>query len=154
MIFLDRRAGDFSDPQRLLSGIHDEMQLIKRNRLGLTFIGALCLLGMMPGGLARVARGDRCSTTCVLSNLGQPLSDARLPRQDGRLVAGSVTLESIELLPPLRPYTAAALTIQLYAERLAITMHYDLRSLTPTQAQDIFDRLLERLHGSAAGGTP
>ncbi len=41
MVFLDRNAPQCADPSKLLHGIHDEVALIRRRRLGLTFIWSL-----------------------------------------------------------------------------------------------------------------
>jgi hypothetical protein len=103
MVFLDRRPAQFADPSRLLKGIHDEMQLIKRLHLGLTFVLSLRALRAVPGALARMTRADRCKATCVFTNLGAPLARVPLPRNNGRIAAGDVILESIDALAPLRP---------------------------------------------------
>jgi hypothetical protein len=139
MVFLDRQREQIADPGRLLASVHDELELIRRRRLGLTFIWSLYLLRALPGGLRGMTAGDRCAATCVVSNLGTLLRRTPLPHQEGRVVAGNVVLEEMELLAPLRPGTAAAFLVFGYAHALYVTMHYDPRRLTAEQAGDLLD---------------
>ena len=77
VIFLDRRGKDFEDPDKLLVGIHDEMKLIKRYELGLTFVLSLRFLSKIPGGLRNATSASKCQASCLLTNLGIMLH--RLP---------------------------------------------------------------------------
>jgi len=149
MVFLDRRPEQFTNRRKLLQGIHDEMQLIKRLQLGLTFVFSLRAFHAVPGGLARMTKADRCTATCVLTNLGAPLAKVPLPREEGRLVAGNVVLETLDVLPPFRPRTQAAFAVFRYARRLRITMHYDPRSLAADQAEDLLATFVQHGHESA-----
>lgn len=145
MVFLDRRLPDFADPRGLLAGIHDEMQLIKRCKLGFTFIWSLYACRALPGGLARMTRGDNCTATTVITNLGTPLSQLPLPRQSGRIVAGNVTLDGLDIVAPIRYGTAAAFAVFCYAEALCVTLHYDVRQLTPVQAADLLETYVRQI---------
>jgi hypothetical protein len=133
-IFLDRRGRDFADASQLLAGISQELQAIRKHRLGLIFIYALHLLGLFPGGLRHIARRDRCVVSSIFSNLGRPLARCPLPRQ---LVAGDLILKQIDGTAPLRPYSCATFTAVEYARRLALTLHYDPRVLSAAQADDL-----------------
>ena len=136
-VFLDRRGPDFADPEALLRSIQDELQLIKDNKLGLTFIFSLRLFRLIPGGLKNNARQDKCTVSCIFTNIGRPLIRCSLPKQDGRLVAGNLVLEHIDGLAPLRPYNCATFSASHYAGRLTLTLHYDPRPVSPSQADDL-----------------
>ncbi len=138
MVFLDRRDPHFDAPSELLADIHEEMSLIKRLRLGLTYVFSLQVFKVLPGGLARAARDEQCFATAVLTNLGKVFSDSRLARNDqGRLVVGDLVLNDVDVLPPIRPLTSAGFSLLCYAGRLSIGLHYDPRSLNKDMADDI-----------------
>jgi hypothetical protein len=86
-----------------------------------------------------------CHGTAVLSNLVKPLLLAPLSRREGKIVAGSLTLERIELLPPVRPYTAVAIGVLTYAEKLNVALHYDSRAITEEDAQSLLAGYVRRL---------
>ena len=69
-IFLDRRGEHFADPEQLLSGIHDEMTLIKNRNLGLTFPYSLKITRFAPGGLRKAVLQDKCSMSLIFTNPG------------------------------------------------------------------------------------
>ncbi len=152
MVFLDRRPSDFSDPRRLLDGIHGQMQRIKRLQLGLTFVLSLQVCRAVPGGLPRMVRAERCDATCVFSNLGHVLTHVPLPRRGQHIVAGNVVLEDIEFLAPIRPYTCAAFAAFNYAGRLCVTLHYDSRPLTDADAEALLDGFVQRIRNSIEMG--
>lgn len=136
-IFLDRRLCDLNDPDRLLSGIHQEMEVIKRRRLDLTFIRGMRILSMFPGARKWIIARNTCQATCVVTNLGRILNRHRLPRREGRIVLGEGVLENIEIIAPLRPLTSVAFAIHYYARMLAITLHYDSLFFTKRQAEEM-----------------
>jgi hypothetical protein len=153
MVFLDRRPPDFADGQALLRGIGREMRSIKKNQLGLTFPLALRFTRCLPGAIGRLRRMSKqqvCRVTTVLSNLGQPLRDVPLSRRDEKIVAGGMILERLEFLPPVRPYTMAALGASTYANRLQIALHFDARCLTTVDAEALLHAYVDRLHKSAS----
>jgi hypothetical protein len=149
-IFLDRRGRDFIDPGQFLAGIARELQLIRDHRLGLIFIYALHLLGLIPGGLKTIARRDRCVVSSIFSNLGRPLARCPLPREDGRLVAGDLVLERMDGTAPLRPYNCVTFTAMEYARRLSVMLYYDPRVVSDTQADDLAATLTRRLRATAS----
>jgi len=144
-VFLDRKGSQMSDPADLLVSIHDEMQLIKENELGYTFVLSLCVNRMLPGGLRRVARGNRCNASAVFTNLGRLVSRTGLPSENGEAICGDVRLQHLEILPPLAPFTCIAFGAGWYANRLSISMRYDLRVLTTDQASALLDKLVTRI---------
>jgi hypothetical protein len=139
MVFLDRRQPQRIGPDPLLAGIHEQMQRIKRFQLGLTFLFSLGMFQSLPSGLAGMTQANRCLSTCVFTNLGDPLSHVQLPRSDGRLVAGDLLLEELEVMAPTRPYTCAALAVFQYAGRLCATLNYDPRPVSCGQAEDLLE---------------
>jgi len=149
MVFLDRRPDRFGSPGGLLKGIHEQVQRIRRRQLGLTFVLSLRAFQTLPGGLSRATRDDRCTATCVLTNVGAPLAGVRLPRRDGRIVTGNMVLESVDSLAPIRPYTCAAFAVTRYAHKLLITLNYDPRPLSAGQAKNLLATFMRYARESA-----
>lgn len=146
MAFLDRRPGDLRRPQRLLRGIHHEMQIIKQERLALAFV---LWLAALKNQLGEIARGDS-RATCVLTNLGAVLDEVPLPRDRGRLVVGDTLLDSVQLYAPWRLRTSIALAVLQYAGRLNLTLHYDPRVLEAGSAEELFDEFVAQVRSSTA----
>lgn len=140
LVFPERQSADLADPDALLRSIVEEMRLIKRKQLGLTFVLSLRACDALPGGVGRMVKADRCAATTVLSNVGLPLAKAPLPRRDGRLVAGNLTLEAMDLMTLVRPLTCIAFVVFRYAGRLNITAHWDQRVLSADDANDLMWR--------------
>jgi len=144
MIFLDRRPCDMAEPA-LLNSIREEMQQIKRLRLGLTFVLSLRFFRYLPGGLSRMTPGDRCLASSVLTNVGDALAHVSLPRQNGRIVAGNVVLETVEVVAPIRPFTNAVFAVLEYAGRLAIVTQYDSTLISKHEANELLTLYVQRL---------
>jgi hypothetical protein len=147
-VFLDRRGPDLVDADRLLSGIHEEMDLIKRLRLGFTFIFSTAICRRFLGGLEKQVRADKCTISCIFTNIGTPLAHVPLPRRNDCIVAGNATLEDVDFVAPLRPYSCATVVVALYARKLVVTLHYDPRPLTEQQANDLLETYVRRIHAS------
>ena len=148
MVFLDRRPAEIDDRTALLAGIERQMREIKEKRLGLIFPLSLRLACALPGAIPRMRRAAKkatCHGTAVLSNLGQPMLAEHLPRSDEKLVAGGMTLERIEFLPPIRPYTLAAFGAITYANQLHLTLHFDSRGLSTADAEELLNHFAGRL---------
>jgi hypothetical protein len=151
LVFLDRRGVDSEDPDQLLASIHDEMALIKRNQLGLTFLFSLLVARWLPGGLRKQVHADRCTMSCVFTNVGKLLAYSPLPRRDGQLVVGDVQFESFQALVPVRPYNCTTFTAHQYARRLVLDLHYDPGVLTPSQARRIMELVADGTRASSSG---
>ena len=82
-----------ADPDQLLRGIHEEMDLIKRLRLGFTFVFSTAICRRFLGGLEKKVRADKCTISCIFTNLGTLLAHVPLPQRERCIVAGNVTLE-------------------------------------------------------------
>ncbi|HUP81652.1 MAG TPA: hypothetical protein VM260_24080 [Pirellula sp.] len=142
LIFIDRCGRQCKDSDHLLQSIHDEMQIIKRNELGFTFIFSLKLGDGLPGRIAGTVRGEKCRVSSILTNVGQVLGDGPLPRDNGRIVVGDSILEHFEFVAPLRPYLAATFAVATYAGQIRITMQFNADALSDAQADALMQNLV------------
>ena len=111
---------------------------------------SLAVARRMPGGLASQSDRYQCTSTCLFTNLGNLFTRARVPRDEqSRLVVGGVTLESLDLIAPIRPFTGAAFTPFHYARRLGTTLHFDPRMLSTDQAVELLRDYVESVEASA-----
>lgn len=151
--FLTRQARECQDPERLLYGLRAETAAIKRWRLGLYFLGGLALADRLPGALrlGMALLGGTCHATTVLTNIGDVgrRFSARLPRQDGRFMAGNLVLESLVGMPPLRPGTHAGFGIGIYAGELTVTVCGDSHTLDSSALRRLLDLYVDRIRQSA-----
>lgn len=149
LVFLDRRPRDLARPPRLLQGIHNEMQLIKRHRLALTFVLWLASTDhAQKVTLSRTWGVSQAMATCVFSNLGVVLDELPLPRHGGRLRVGDATLDHVSLVAPLRMRTAAGFSAQQYGGRLSLGLHTDPRVLPAPAAAVLLDEWVDRVRCS------
>jgi NRPS condensation-like uncharacterized protein len=148
MVFLDRTPAQIADSAKLLRTVHEEMDLLIRRQLGLTFIWSLWVLRLLPGGMARRFDSRRCEVTCVVSNLGRAMADSPLPRRDEKLVAGNVVLDQIDFFSPVRDGTSVTVGLVFYAGSLQVCMQYDSRRITAAQAEDLMATYLRKLRES------
>jgi NRPS condensation-like uncharacterized protein len=152
MVFLDRCKRDFADSAALLEGIHQQMNRVKRRRLGLTFVLVLALSRRL-GMLRKMVQDKKCAATTVLTNMPAPLADAPLPRREGRIVAGNAELQRIEALAPLRPFTTTAFSAHSYAGQLTLTGSFDDRFLGPADCRVLLERFAARVRTSAGAAS-
>jgi len=131
MVFLDRTPDQIAaGPAPLLTSIHDEMAIIRRHGLGLTFLFSLHLGRLLPGGIRRVVAGQPAAATVLFTNIGRVF---RRHRSDPG--TGTSLLRTIEGLAPLRRETPLAILAIEYAGSLTFTFRYDERQLTAGQVQ-------------------
>lgn len=147
LVFLTRRPDDCRVPNDLLASLHRELRQVKTNRLANTFVRGLELRRRLPGGLVGSVRRRTCQATAALTNVGQTLDSSRLPRREGKLVAGDLLLEAVDFLPPIRPLTCVSFSACTYADRLAICLQYDPRALAEPAVGRLFASFVEGLHG-------
>lgn len=149
MVFLDRTPSQIAaGPLSLLQSIHDEMALIRRHGLGLTFIFSLLLGRRLPGGIRGVVAGQPAAATVLFTNVGKVF---RRRRTDAAQALPLVT--AVEGLAPLRRDTPLAITATEHAGQLAFTFRYDHSQLTPADvaaAVRRFDEALENVAKAAA----
>jgi hypothetical protein len=152
MIHIDRKphkAGSFKAQARLA---RVELRLCKKWRLGLTTVRFMQVFRRFRNGLQRLIPKHRCLGTTVLSNFGDPARHSTLPRQNGRITVGGLTLEAIEPVPPVRPFTRATYGAVFYAGRLTLAMHYDPRCFSPEEGRELLDRYVAEIRGAIAAG--
>lgn len=154
MVFLDRQPSSFSDPHRLLAGIHAQMQRIKRLQLQYTFLLSLEVSRLAPGGLARATAAGKCLSSSCLSNLGPVFGRTPLPRNEGRITAGNVILETVDFIIPLRPHLDAAFCIYTYAGRLCVSMQCDPRVARDECFRDLLDTYTQQIRRTIHQGNP
>lgn len=151
LVFLDRRRSNLRDPNSLLLSLNEEMNLIKRNKLGLTFVLSLAAVRSVTGSLAKSMPSDEdCLATAVLTNPGVLFKNSSLADEHGCLVAGDNRLIDVEFMAPFRPNTHATFSAYTYAEELRITTHFDQRSLGSGDAQKLHSTLIQRLGQSSS----
>ena len=153
-IFLDRKPPQIRETAELLKSIHEEMELIKKNRLALMFSLSVWLRSKLARG--RIPKTtNRCQTTVVFTNLGKLFSRSPLLDAARRIVAGGLILERAEPLAPLNPYMCVAFTASIYAEQLQLLVRYDNRLLNKDDAdcllQEAFSSLKAHMRESANG---
>jgi len=149
MVFLDRRLRDTQQPRRLLASIHKEMALIKRLELGATFVFFIGLFQHLPGGLSRMCRKRRCMSTAGLTNLGPLFSRNPLTNAQGLLTAGDLVLREIDFLGCWRPLTPMTFAAFSYAGRLSLTIHYNPRAFSASEATAMLDDFIGGMRGYA-----
>ena len=144
MVFLDRSAGQIDDPAGLLRSIHEEMQLIRRLGLGMTFIFTLWAARRLPGGIARLVRNQRTAATALFTNIGRIFR--RAARSGGGTVRiGKAALVSVDCLAPLRRGTALAVTAAERGDSLCFTLRYDPDALSRDWMTGLRDAFRSRM---------
>jgi NRPS condensation-like uncharacterized protein len=115
------------DDERLLQRVKSDAIRARTEQPAPRLNQALRLGYAIPKLVAASFRGNRCMSTCVLSNVGDPSRrlTATLPRRDGKLVAGDVTVENMYGISPLRRGTRLAIGVQSYNRRLTLSMRTD-----------------------------
>lgn len=124
--FITRSVAATRDPAKLLASIHEETEAIKYWRLGSLFLGGVA--AMQRARILRpVLRFPSCFSSLVLSNLGdiRHSATARFPRNEGRIVAGKLELQSVVAAPPPRSKTHGAIVVSRYAGCFSLGIQTD-----------------------------
>ena len=145
-VFLDRTPQQIANSVELLKSIHDEMELIKRNRLALIFSYSLWFRSKLNRGRPTPIPAERCQTTLVFTNLGKPFRKSPALNAEHKLTAGDLTLETVELLAPLAPLVAAAFSVIYYSKCLHLSLRYDQRVLDTPAAESLLAAVCGKLH--------
>ncbi|MFM2096211.1 MAG: hypothetical protein RIS70_3335, partial [Planctomycetota bacterium] len=148
-VYLDRQPHACTDPEALLRSIHDEMQLIKENELGLIFVLFLAAAGIVPGGIRQLTKGQEKIATAVFSNLMRPLEAWGLPRRDNRIAAGNLIVESLDVYAPLRRNMLLACVALTYADQLRWCLRYDHERLSDEEIESFTEQLRDRVLATA-----
>ncbi|MCL2348147.1 MAG: hypothetical protein FWC50_07775 [Planctomycetaceae bacterium] len=145
MVFIDRKCRSADNFQKLLSGIHREMQHIKRHRLGWAFIFGLACFKNVFGGFHGMIHQKRCWSSCVLTNPGRVFQKTALPLHDGKIRidgaanGGRLQLEKMISSPPIRPWTVFGINVVTYHDEMFLTLHYDPVAVSREAAERFFD---------------
>lgn len=148
LIFLDRRLKRLDDPGNLLRGIRRETRAIKRWNMGLATLMLFNWAGRLRKGMVGLLP-RRCLASTIFSNGGAIFRKTQLPTQDQCVVAHNVRLESIEVIPALRPETDANFIVVSYAGRLNLCMSYAPRALSQQDSRRLFDAFIEQVRRTA-----
>ena len=155
MCFLDRRPGEIRNPERLLRSIVSETEYIKNNYMGFALIRFMRDIGGIKHALKLMLvprLAWKCFATAVLSNLGEPLRHTLLPRdKQGRVKVGELTIERIEIMPPVRPHTYVTFGAVTYNNALTITMRYAGQHLDQLQSETILAFIKRRIQATISG---
>ena len=146
MAFVDAAIETCDDPDLLLRNVHDEMELIKKR--GQRYILDIMLKRgkLFTGDLAWYLKAQKCRSTFCLSNLGRMFANTSLEKtEEGLVKMGSLTLESLDAIPPIRPGTMVSCFLGTYAGRIGLTIRCDERFLSVPDADELLKLLCARM---------
>ncbi len=146
--FVDRCVSQLRDPDELLRGIDASLQHMLRANLGLGFLTGMSVMQRYPRTLIRSLRRDRCFSSMLFSNFGVALPGCCLPRSEGRIVAGNLQLDVLEIVPVLRPLQLANFAVSHYAQKYVVGMRYDSRHLGAADARAVLGRYVAQIRMS------
>ncbi|MFO1064395.1 MAG: hypothetical protein U0892_11075 [Pirellulales bacterium] len=144
-VFLDRTPEQIRNLNALRQGIHEEMELIKRNKLAFMFNFSVWVRSRMQRGRIAAEQPKRCQTSLVFTNLGKLFQKSPLTSDDKRLQCGDLRLNAAEIMAPLTPHMCAAFSAAIYAEQLFLVLHYDSRVLEKASADELCERVRSEL---------
>ena len=150
--FLGRRQDECQEAgaETLLQGITRDMAAIRKWNLGQYFLDGLARAQRLPGMMRWFTR-PRCRATAVFSNLGDPSRRfrQRLPRKQGLIVVGDLTLRRVLAVPPLRPLTRVAMLAVHYGGELTLVLQADRRLVRPKTASELLEHFVARLEATS-----
>lgn len=153
MVHLDRWMRVYRNPRWLLTSLAWEMRFLKFFRFALSNVRICQVFCAVPGMLAfMIWYTQRCMTTGALSNMGILFTEARLPRQDGKLVAGKLVLERVESAPPVRYLSPISITTLTYGGRLSLVLNYDKYHLRAEDAAALCAEIGAQFRATLAAG--
>ncbi len=150
--FVTKHMAACHDADALLASIAQDTKAIRNWGLGMLFLDGLKFANKIPGVLPFFIRASSCMATAVFSNVGDPQRrmNPRLPRTNGRINVGGMTLRRIVATPPLRPGTHAAFFASHCGDELTLCVAYDQFALHCEDGQQLLDALVARLQQSTA----
>lgn len=154
MVNLDRTARRRRPRGRaaLLRSVRLEMLYQKTLRFGIAanrITSAISAVLRVWPGLSDTLYGvRRCMATAVVSNWGRLFERSRLVGADGRLVAGGLTVESVEAVSPQRVNSGVGFAISTYAGRLSLVLNYDRRRFSRVDAAALVRSVVREIERS------
>ena len=145
IVSIDRQAKGLSNRPRLLRRAKEDMQYVKRGRLGTIYLAVLWIRRFLPGGIRSFSHGDVCRTSTTLTNIGPQFLHSPLRNSVGKLVSGGSVSERINSAAPYRPHAQATLLVAIYAGELETTLNYDPRAIGPREAAKLIDCFISEL---------
>jgi hypothetical protein len=153
MVPLDRSPRTLTRSKSFLRGIYYEMNYFKFFRFGVEFLNVVRTFEAVTG-LRVLTEKDRCRATTTFSNMGRVFFDSTLPRVDGKLRSGGLTLERVESAPPTRRRTSTAFTSLSYNGTLSLIMNYDRTIMTEQTARELLDHIGDCIRATAHAESP
>ncbi len=145
LVQLDRCAADFSPRVRLMQGVCYELGLIRAWQLDRMLLVAVRIIGTSRAWLRASTDWRQHRATTLLTNLAKPFLKSGLARDpDGRLRFGGLSLESADLVAPLKHGMAASFAVHQYRQRMRISMQYDPHILDRERADSLLRMFAER----------
>ncbi len=151
MVIIDRTVKSCGKRERLLRRAHEDMELIRRHRLGGVFWRILRLCRWMPGGIRGYTRREKVRATMVLTNFGRAFHHGPVPEAHRRFAVPGAVLTEVITAPVMRAGTVACLGVGVLAGRLHADLHYDPRVLAKEQAAALADEFVRQMELSRRG---
>lgn len=151
--FLEKQIGQCSGLSELAGSIRADTRDLKRQRAGEDFIHGVAALQRIGGVLPWVLRQQRCLSSAVLTNLGDPtqLFKTKFPRRNDRCLVGNLELECFTGFTAVRPLTRASFAITISAGTMVAGVHCDPQGFSLADAQQLIDAFKSRaMQASAA----
>jgi hypothetical protein len=132
IVQIDRNSDQMKNRQSFLHYLNREIEIVIGWQFDKFFLMAIVLMSLWPRWLERAATTKQAQGTIVFTNLGEPF---RLKKVAQRGWVGPLAWEDFDLVGPLRPEMPVNFTLQRYQDRYRMSLHFDRRVITPTQAQ-------------------
>jgi NRPS condensation-like uncharacterized protein len=141
------RMRECDEPRSLLARIHDKTAGLMTGREGAIAWKLFRALRRIPGGLRCMLSWWSCAGTLVLANVGdiRRRTRTRFPQQGGYWQAGSVVVERITGVSPVRPNTLAAIGVAEYGGQMTISLRTDGTMLNREDSELFLKQFCERL---------
>jgi len=153
-VFLDRTPVQIRDRDYLVDSIHQEMELIKNNRLALMFNFSLWLRKLVLFRNRPPQPPSKCQASMVFTNLGKVYARSPLRDAEQRIVSGGLVIENVEAVAPLTPYMCAAFTAIQYAKQLSLSLRYDPRVINRDAAESLLEGIVTDVFVQAGYDSP
>jgi hypothetical protein len=145
LTFLQQRHLSIAgDARLLLRSVSRQSDEIQRQGRGALFLDGLTIGARIPGLTRLLVSAPWCLCTAILTNIGDPSRHfrARLPRHDGKLIAGNLLIRSLGGIPPLRRGTHVAISANTYRNRLTINLQMTLEIFGRADAERFLARFV------------